>query len=98
MPLELRPTARLDGTAVRQAPTGTAPPCSTTSSVVNGRRLLLYSQHTTDRCPQESNEDLWVVDLDTGERKLVANGIGGWEFGTSRLHLGANGLIVGQRN
>ncbi len=65
--------------------------------LVNGRRLLLYSSQV-EQVPQESNEDLWVADLDTGERFLVANGIGGWEFGTSRLHLGANGLVVGQRN
>jgi hypothetical protein len=65
--------------------------------VVNGRRLLLYSSQTP-QVPQESNEDLYVADLDTGERMLVANGIGGWEFGTGRLHLATTGLIVGQRS
>ena len=65
--------------------------------VVGGRRLLLYSSQS-ELVPQESNEDLYVADLDTGERTLVANGIGGWEFGTSRLHLATTGLIVGQHN
>ena len=35
--------------------------------LVNGRRLLLYSSQA-EQVPQESNEDLWVADLDTGER------------------------------
>ena len=39
---------------------------------------------------------LYVVDLDTMERTEVAPDIGGWEFGTHRLHLASTGLIVGE--
>ena len=63
--------------------------------VVDGRRLLLYSR-VGEQVPQEANEDLYVADLDTGLRTLVAEGIGGWEFGTGRLHLATTGLIVGE--
>jgi hypothetical protein len=63
--------------------------------VVAGRRLLLFSLQRP-QTPQEPNEDLYVVDLDTQDRTLVAEDIGGWEFGTSRLHLATTGLIVGE--
>ena len=63
--------------------------------VVAGRRLLLFSLRRP-QVPQEPNEDLYVVDLATQDRTLVAESIGGWEFGTSRLHLATTGLIVGE--
>ena len=63
--------------------------------VVDGRRLLLYSR-VREQVPQEANEDLYVADLATGERTLVSAGVGGWEFGTGRLHLASTGLVVGE--
>jgi hypothetical protein len=63
--------------------------------VVAGRRLLLFSLQRP-QVPQEPNEDLYVIDLDTQDRTLVAEDIGGWEFGTGRLHLATTGLIVGE--
>jgi hypothetical protein len=62
--------------------------------VVGGHRLLLYSVQRPV-VPQQPNEDLFVIDLDTGQRTRVARNIGGWEFGTGRLHLATTGLIVG---
>ena len=63
--------------------------------VVAGRRLLLFSLQRP-QVAQEPNEDLYVIDLDSQDRTLVAEDIGGWEFGTRRLHLATNGLIVGE--
>jgi hypothetical protein len=62
--------------------------------VVDGHRLLLYSVQRPV-VPQQPNEDLFVVDLDNEQRTRVARNIGGWEFGTGRLHLATTGLIVG---
>ena len=64
--------------------------------IVAGRRLLLYSLHVASGNPELADETLYVVDLGTGERNEVAGGIGGWEFGTGRLHLATTGLIVGE--
>ena len=65
--------------------------------VVAGRRLLLFSLQVAMGNPEAANEMLWVVDLDSGDRTQVsADPIGGWEFGTDRLHLATTGLIVGQ--
>ncbi len=64
--------------------------------VVDGRRLLLYSEQIAMDDPESARETLYVIDLDTQERTLVARHIGGWEFGTDRLHLSRTGLIVGQ--
>ncbi len=63
--------------------------------VVDGHRLLLYSVQGPV-VPQQPNENLFVVDLDTEQGTRVARAIGGWEFGTDRLHLATSGLIVGQ--
>jgi len=63
--------------------------------VVDGHRLLLYSVQGPV-VPQQPNENLFVVDLDTEQGTRVARNIGGWEFGTDRLHLATTGLIVGE--
>ena len=56
--------------------------------VVDGRRLLLFSlQVAMNVNPDDADETLYVVDLDAEERTVVAARIGGWEFGTGRLHL-----------
>ena len=64
--------------------------------VVDGRRLLLYSVLTAMDDPERADESLFVIDLDTQERTVIARGTGGWEFGTDRLHLATTGLIVGE--
>jgi LppP/LprE lipoprotein len=65
--------------------------------VVDGRQLLLFSlQVAMNVNPENADETLYVVDLETHIRTEVAAGIGGWEFGTGRLHLATNGLIVGE--
>jgi hypothetical protein len=63
--------------------------------VVGGHRLLLYSVQGP-AVPQKPNENLFVVDLETEQGTRVARNIGGWEFGTDRLHLATTGLIVGE--
>ncbi|MET0326781.1 MAG: hypothetical protein ABW219_16300 [Ilumatobacteraceae bacterium] len=63
--------------------------------VVDGRRLLLYSVVVGPITFDSGQEDLWSVDLATGERTSIAPAIGGWEYGTGRLHLATTGLVVG---
>lgn len=63
--------------------------------VVDGRRLLLYSVVVGPISFETGQEDLWVIDLETGERTSIAPAIGGWEYGTGRLHLAATGLVIG---
>ncbi|HUR76593.1 MAG TPA: hypothetical protein VMZ22_01500 [Acidimicrobiales bacterium] len=62
-------------------------------SVVDGRRLLLYSIQASGD-PETASEPLFALDLDSDDTIELGN-IGGWETGTRRLHLGANGLIAG---
>ena len=64
--------------------------------VVDGRRLLLFSLTVEPNNPNTSSETLYVVDLDSEKRTTVDRNIGGWEFGTGRLHLATTGLIVGE--
>ena len=64
--------------------------------VVDGRRLLLFSLTVEPNNPDARNETLYVVDLDTEQRTVVDRTMGGWEFGTGRLHLATTGLIIGE--
>jgi hypothetical protein len=64
--------------------------------VVDGHRLLLFSLTVEPNNPDARNETLYVVDLDTRERTRVDPELGGWEFGTGRLHLATTGLVVGE--
>ena len=64
--------------------------------LVDGRRLLLFGLTVEPNDPNTSSETLYVVDLDTKKRTTVDRNIGGWEFGTGRLHLATTGLIVGE--
>jgi hypothetical protein len=66
--------------------------------VVDGRQMLLFSLEVGTNDPETADETLYVVDLDTEERTEVAAGIGGWEHGTSSLHLVTTGLVVGERS
>jgi hypothetical protein len=67
--------------------------------VVDGRLLLLFSlQVAMNVNPENADETLYVIDLDSAERTEVAADVGGWEFGTSRLHLATTGLIVGEES
>jgi hypothetical protein len=53
--------------------------------IVDGRPLLLFSLAVGMENPDTADETLYVVDLDTAERTEIAQ-VGGWEFGTGRLH------------
>lgn len=67
--------------------------------IVDGRQLLLFSlQVAMNVNPENADETLYVVDLETQDRIEVAAGIGGWESGTGRLHLATTGLVVGERS
>jgi hypothetical protein len=65
-------------------------------SVVEGRRLLLYSvdRNSWGGDGDGGNEELFVLDLDTRD-SVDLGSIGGWEATTSRLTLGSSGLIIG---
>ena len=65
------------------------------TAVVDGRPVLLYSV-TSGTTPDDSREDLFVLDIDAGTAPVAIEQTGGWEWGTRRLHLAANGLIVGE--
>lgn len=62
--------------------------------VVDGRRLVLVSTVQGSNI-EDWREDLYLIDLDTGERTDLGV-VATWESGTSRLHLSADGLIVGE--
>lgn len=62
--------------------------------VVGGRTLALVST-TQGSNIEDWREDLFTVDLDTGERRDVGL-VAVWEEGISRLHLTSDGLIVGE--
>jgi hypothetical protein len=62
-------------------------------AVVDGRRLLLYSVHNGNF--NDPKEELYALDIDSGTHPVDVGTVGGWEWGTSRLTLGTNGLIIG---
>ena len=69
-------------------------------AIVDGVTTLLYSLTTDQDVPDQAREELTAVTLDGPESGRFTDiaVIGGWESGTSRLHLSSNGLIVGQRS
>jgi hypothetical protein len=65
-------------------------------AIVDGRPWLLYSVHNGVHTPDDEREELHAVSLDGLGEVLDIGQIGAWEGGTHRLHLAANGLIVGE--
>ena len=77
-------------------PTGTVASCSTTSrsSTVGG--CCCTASGGDEQTRRTADETSTSSISRRRSAREVAAGIGGWEFGTGRLHLATNGLIVGE--
>jgi hypothetical protein len=65
--------------------------------LLDGRVMALVEWQTTvDAGLETESGRLYAVDLQTGAAVVVSDRFGGWEEGSSRLHLAENGLIVGE--
>jgi hypothetical protein len=65
--------------------------------LLDGRVMALVEWQTTvDAGLETESGRLYAVDLQTGATVVVSDAFGGWEEGSSRLHLAENGLIVGE--
>ena len=68
------------------------------ATTVGGRPLLLLErQHDQSAGLESAQGELFTLDLETGEMVTVLEDFGGWESGSSRLHLSETGLVVGER-
>lgn len=86
-----------DGTVARLFPTvGERSIILHDVAVVDSIPWLLYSVNNGDPTPEGQAEELHAVSLDGRGEVLAIGQIGAWEAGTHRLHLAANGLIVGE--
>jgi hypothetical protein len=65
--------------------------------LLDGRVMALVEWQTTVEAGVETEPGrLYAVDVETGAAVVVIDRFGGWEEGSSRLHLAENGLIVGE--
>jgi hypothetical protein len=65
--------------------------------LLDGRVMVLVEWQTTVEAGVETEPGrLYAVDVQSGAAVVVSNRFGGWEEGSSRLHLAVNGLIVGE--
>ncbi|MFV0309383.1 MAG: hypothetical protein ACK5OX_16760 [Desertimonas sp.] len=88
-----------DGTVARLFPTvGERSITLHDIGIVDSVPWLLYSVHNGNQTPDGQREDLHAVSLDGRAQVRAVGQIGAWESGTHRLHLAANGLIVGERS
>jgi hypothetical protein len=65
-------------------------------SVVDGRRLLLYSEKTNTGSTDGAKQTLFTLDLDTSQVTEIAQ-VGDAFSATDVLSLGSNGLIIGAK-
>lgn len=63
---------------------------------VNGRPLLLVERQYVGNGVDTQSGVLFTVDLESGAIVTVVDSFGGWEAGSSRLHLSQTGLIIGE--
>ncbi len=67
------------------------------AGLVDGRVMALVEWQTTvDEGLYTEPGRLYAVDVQTGAVTTVSGAFGGWEEGSSRLHLAENGLVVGE--
>lgn len=67
------------------------------AATVNGSPLLLLErQHDMVGGLGTEPGELLTLDLATGQMVVVVDDFGGWEEGSSRLHLAETGLVVGE--
>jgi hypothetical protein len=65
--------------------------------LLDGRVMALVEWQTTVEAGVETEPGrLYAVDVQTGAVVIVDDWFGGWEEGSSRLHLAETGLIVGE--
>ncbi|MDO8364687.1 MAG: hypothetical protein Q7V88_17485 [Actinomycetota bacterium] len=65
-------------------------------AIVDGHWTMLYEvQGPQDQGVDGRPGELHAVRMDTGSDSLVAAQFGGWEAGSSRLHLAETGVVVG---
>jgi len=65
--------------------------------LLDGRVMALVEWQTTvDEGLDTEPGRLYAVDVQTGAVTAVSKAFGGWEEGSSRLHLAENGLVVGE--
>lgn len=65
--------------------------------LLDGRAMALVEWQTTVVTGVETEPGrLYAVDVETGAAVVVSDRFGGWEEGSSRLHLAEDGLIVGE--
>jgi hypothetical protein len=100
-------TNRVDNSPVRLAADGTVTPLfdhpETADlivlhdfSIVDGRRLLLYSEKVNTASVNDGKQTLYTFDLDSKAVTEIAQ-LGDNFMSTDDLHLGSNGLIVGAK-
>ncbi len=66
-------------------------------AVVDGRPVMLYERQAAVSSGVETPPgELLLFDLTTGTVDVLAASWGGWESGSSRMHLSNNGFIVGE--
>lgn len=63
---------------------------------VNGRPLLLVERQYVANGIDTQAGVLFTLDLESGAMVTVVDSFGGWEAGSSRLHLSETGLIIGE--
>ncbi len=65
--------------------------------LLDGRVMALVEWQTTVEAGVETEPGrLYAVDVQSGAVVTVSDAFGGWEEGSSRLHLAENGVIVGE--
>jgi hypothetical protein len=65
-------------------------------ATLNGHPTMLYSLESRLVTIESEPGVLAVVALDTGNVSVVSDQFGGWESGSSRMHLAETGVIVGE--
>ena len=66
------------------------------AGTVNGHPLLLLERQYESNGIDTPSGSLLTFDLETGVLTTVVDRFGGWESGSSRLHLSQTGLIIGE--
>lgn len=65
-------------------------------ATLNGHSTMLYSLESRLVTIESEPGVLAVMALDTGNVTVVSDQFGGWESGSSRMHLAETGIIVGE--
>jgi hypothetical protein len=67
------------------------------AATIGGRPTLIYERQAAESTGLDTPQgSLFALDLDSGYFQVISDNFGGWEQGSSRMHLGETGLIVGE--